>query len=340
MPNLGVPGMPGMGDVQTSYWRRVCRSGTFGFLGQGKVLSRLLTRDCSNTGFELNPQAGLLIGRSTANTMLYGNSIVGPTLAALTDAGTSLTVAPNVATEIVRRFGNTGSFKLTGPPAAAGVVRTVTITYSAVNQVTGVVTITAAGINEVDTVTIGGTLASGSFAFMDRSTGATSRLVAFNAAVGAVQTALDDIFGAGNTVASGAVGATFTVTFAGTLIGTAMVMSDGSPRLGINNQLTNANSVSITRSTSGQDGSFIAGAFVQPADGTETMLTFLPDGFPLEMSDLNGNPVDIENPKIVTEGELDGSQLVYWPSDTSLRQYIIDQLDANGVGSFRFSEKY
>ena len=58
-------------------------------------------------------------------------------------AATSLTVAPAVAVEIVRRIGTSGTFKLTGPPAAAGTVATQTVTFSAVNTTTGVITCSA-----------------------------------------------------------------------------------------------------------------------------------------------------------------------------------------------------
>ena len=43
----------------------------------------------------------------------------------------------------MRRIGASGTFKLTGPPTAAGAVATQAVTYSAVNTTTGVITITA-----------------------------------------------------------------------------------------------------------------------------------------------------------------------------------------------------
>jgi hypothetical protein len=47
--------------------------------------------------------------------------------------------------EIVRRIGSSGTFKLTGPATAGGTAATQTVTYSAVNQTTGVITCSALG---------------------------------------------------------------------------------------------------------------------------------------------------------------------------------------------------
>jgi hypothetical protein len=235
MPNLGIPGMPGMGDVQTSYWRRVLRSGAYGYLGQGRVIDNTITRDPTNTGFETQLQAGLMLGKSTANSLKYGASVIGLTSVALGAADTSLTVPVSVAKELARRIQLVGgtTFKLTGPPAAGGVVATVVVTFIGINTVTGVITIGATGV------------------------------------------------------------------------------------------------------------AMIAGSLVQPTDGTETILTFLVDGFPMEMSDNQGNATDIEDPKIAIEGEIEGSQLLNWPSDTSLQTYIMTALSqVPGGGKFVFTGVY
>jgi hypothetical protein len=86
--------------------------------------------------------AGQLMGRITA-TGKYANSVIGLTSAATASGATSITTDVNTAAEIVRRIGASGTFKLTGPPAASGVVATQVVTYSAVNTSTGVITVTA-----------------------------------------------------------------------------------------------------------------------------------------------------------------------------------------------------
>lgn len=75
------------------------------------------------------------------------------------------------------------------------------------------------GRNEVQTVTISGTLSAGSFTFRNPTTGALSGPVAYNGNLAAIQAALDTIYGATNTVAAGTI-ASFTITFAVALAST------------------------------------------------------------------------------------------------------------------------
>lgn len=107
-----------------------------------------VTVDGTNSSNPLNAPftwllfAGTFMGRITA-TGKYANSVLGLTGAAVASGATSITTDVNTAAEIVRRIGATGTFKLTGPPAASGVVATQVVTYSAVNTSTGVITCTA-----------------------------------------------------------------------------------------------------------------------------------------------------------------------------------------------------
>ena len=88
-----------------------------------------VTIDGTNSSNPLNSPytwllwAGTPMGRITA-TGKYANSILGLTGAAAASGATSITTDVNTAAEIVRRIGATGTFKLTGPPAAAGTVAT------------------------------------------------------------------------------------------------------------------------------------------------------------------------------------------------------------------------
>lgn len=79
----------------------------------------------------------------------------------------------------------------------------------------------------------------------------------------------------------------------------------------------------------------IAGAFVQPADGSETVRSFLPDGWELYMP-LDGTDAPLD--KVPVEGNVDFSQLLPWPADTSLQQWVRDQL--NAYGKFVDTSKY
>jgi len=83
-------------------------------------------------------------------TGLWAPSILGLVTAAYTSGGTSLTVSPATATEIVRRVGTSGTLDLTHAPTAGGtVVAQANLTYSAVNTTTGVLTVTDIGANVI-----------------------------------------------------------------------------------------------------------------------------------------------------------------------------------------------
>lgn len=151
-----VGGLPGYGAVLQTSPKIVFLDGKvlWGLAG-GKIISGGPSRDPGNTGNIDVLRPGVLMGKlsSVVNSLgtvgRYAPSIIGPTTASYTAGGTSLTVGVATATEIVRRCGATGTFNLTGPPAAAGVVVTQLVTYSAVDLGTGVITITALGANAI-----------------------------------------------------------------------------------------------------------------------------------------------------------------------------------------------
>lgn len=95
-------------------------------------------------------RAGLIMGKVTTSAEGggYANSIVGVTTVNYTSGDTSLTVTPQAATEIVRRFGASGTFNTIGGPTATGTVAVTATTYSAVNTTTGVVTVSSLGVNK------------------------------------------------------------------------------------------------------------------------------------------------------------------------------------------------
>jgi hypothetical protein len=103
-----------------------------------------LTSCPSNAPYIFQILAGMLLGRVTA-TQKFSNSVLGLTSSATASGATTIQTDVNTAAEIVRRIGATGTFKLTGPPAAAGTVAVQVITYSAVNLTTGAITCTATG---------------------------------------------------------------------------------------------------------------------------------------------------------------------------------------------------
>ena len=100
-------------------------------------------------------------------------------------------------------------------------------------------------VNEVQTVVIAGTLSAGTIAFYDPRSGKTSRGVAYNGNLAAIQTALDDIYGASNSVAAGTI-ASFTITFAVDLAGIDMPAIVVQP-----SGLTGMTSITVSETTKG-----------------------------------------------------------------------------------------
>lgn len=229
MPLYDVPGLPGARAARTSDYRRILRQGEYTFLAGGVTIDGTKARDTGNTGDLDVLRPGLLMGRITSGGK-WANSVIGLLSAAAAAGATSITLTAAAAVELNRRVGASGTFKLTGPPSANGVVVTETVTYSAVNTSTGVVTVTA---------------------------------------------------------------------------------------------LVNA---------------FIANSFVQPTDGSEQPRSFLPDGFPtVKATDNDGaNLSSVEWAQVPVAGIIDSSQLISWPSDTSLRSWLVNRINDAAGGQFVF----
>ena len=141
--NNPITGLPGVGTARVSTPREI----TAGNAQFAQFVPGLRTIDGSRSRDPLNSpdvdvlRAGMLLGKTSTNK--YAPSLIGVLTVAAAAAATSLTVTLATATEIVRRIGTTGTFKLTAPPAAAGTVATQVVTFSAVNISTGVITCTA-----------------------------------------------------------------------------------------------------------------------------------------------------------------------------------------------------
>src|SRR5881394_3907605 len=117
------------------------------FVATPVTIDGTLSGNPLNAPYDFVLFAGTAMGRVSASGK-YAPSVIGVTTAAYSHTGggnTTITTDANTAKEIVRRIGASGTFKLTGPPAAAGTVATQTVTFSAVNTSTGVITCTAIG---------------------------------------------------------------------------------------------------------------------------------------------------------------------------------------------------
>lgn len=228
--------VPGVHTARTATPRKVMVTDrNLHLITGGRIVNGTYSRDPANTGNVDVLRAGIILGKRTSDS-LYAPSIIGVLAVAHSSSGTALT-ALNVgvanAVEIVRRIGATGTFYLTGPPSAAGTVASTTVTYSAVNVTTGIVTITDIAVNK------------------------------------------------------------------------------------------------------------IAGTFIQAIDGSETPVCLLYDGYGLKVTDDLDANINVQAPALVVGGEVDASQIVHWPTDTSLRTWVMGTLNggdgtAAGGGPFIF----
>src|SRR5688572_11190819 len=93
------------------------------------VIDGTKSRDIGNSPISIL-RAGLVMGKVTSGGK-YANSIIGLTtlLHDTSVVTTTMTLPAAVVTEIARRIGASGSFKIIGPPTAAGTVAIETVAY-------------------------------------------------------------------------------------------------------------------------------------------------------------------------------------------------------------------
>jgi hypothetical protein len=142
---FNVPnGKPGVLLNLTAQPREVFYSGRdhAQFIADPVTVDGTLTSCAFNAPYIFQILAGTLMGRETSNKK-FANSVLGLSTAATASGATTIQTDVNTAAEIVRRIGASGTFKLTGPPAASGTVAVQVVTYSAVNTSTGAITCTA-----------------------------------------------------------------------------------------------------------------------------------------------------------------------------------------------------
>lgn len=86
---------------------------------------------------------------------------------------------------------------------------------------------------------------------------------------------------------------------------------------------------------------YIAGSFIHSLDGTDDPLTFIPNGWPVQVVDTDGSNLDVEFGEVPIACTVDGAQLLpVWPTDASLIAWIISRLDRPGGGKMTFSQTY
>lgn len=331
-----IAGRPGLQTKLTAGFRLISPNGTLSLKEGAGVFNGAESRDPNNTGSTYVLRAGTILAKNSGK---YAPWAIGSTAGALTNSGTSITLAAAEAVELVRRVGASGTFILTGPPTSGGTTRQLTVTYSAVNTSTGVVTITALGVNEVQTVNLATAATGGSIRLVVQKTDGTFALTpaaAWSATdatlLSNLQTALDTATGVTNGIVASAIAATdtdlgFVLTYSGTgYAGNTWALAS------VNTLFTSNTGANVVRTTTGVDGRFVAGSVVSKS-GWQTPLTLVPDGagqfIPTDGTDAEGHIPDA--------GKITDSQLLPYPADTSLRQFIRTSLrNASGGGVFVF----
>ncbi len=186
-----VSRIPGVGTAYTHTPREIWISkDRRTVMPAGRIIHGAVARDPLNTGDVNVLQAGMLMGKITASG-LYAPSVIGTLGVTIVGTATQMNILGAGATEIARRCGASGTFKITGPPVAGGRVKTKTITYSAIG--------TGAGVNEVQTFTPDAAASAGTYRIKLQKPDGTyvwTQPIAFGATLAACQAAITLALGA------------------------------------------------------------------------------------------------------------------------------------------------
>lgn len=335
---LGVPGTVS-GDQVTF--------GTVWLSGQGVykpgagLINVAKTRDTGNTTSTGILRTGLLMAYNPAGKD-YANWPIGVSTAAITGAGTTLTVSATQAAELVRRVGATGTFVLTGPEAASGTVRQRTVTYSAVNATTGAITITALGTNQVENVRLNLASTGGNLQLnVSLPTGVrvTTANIAWNATdatyLAAINSGLDTATGVvGGIVATAISAVDPDLGFVLTYSGTGYAGKTFAPAVVVVYPTSSTSSV-VQPVTAAVQGAFIAGSVVSEANYSKpiTLIDCPPD--PSNMTLVTTTYCDWS--AIPMTGAINSDSILDYPSDPSLRLWIQEQMSSLAGNKFTFS---
>jgi hypothetical protein len=96
--------------------------------------------------------------------------------------------------------------------------------------------------------------------------------------------------------------------------------------------------ITVTATTN----AFVAGSLIMPTDGSENPMTIIPDGWGIKVTDPLASDAsqDQDWADIPIGGVIDASQVVNWPSDASLKAWLVGQLNTSGYGRFTFDHLY
>lgn len=97
------------------------------------------------------------------------------------------------------------------------------------------------------------------------------------------------------------------------------------------------NSSGTVTLASATTNAYAPGFLIVPADGAHIPITFIPNGTGIRAGDTNQSDGDVPFTHFPIRGVIDSSQLIPWPEDNSLRQWIVMHLADRGKGGFIFT---
>lgn len=82
---------------------------------------------------------------------------------------------------------------------------------------------------------------------------------------------------------------------------------------------------------------FIIGSFLQPTDGSETPITFINDGYGIPVLEFDGTAIaNVQFAEVPIVGHIYTTNIVNFPTDTSLRTWLVTRLNDIPGGKFTF----
>lgn len=100
---------------------------------------------------------------------------------------------------------------------------------------------------------------------------------------------------------------------------------------------TTTGAITVTAITN----AYVAGSFVMPTDGSDIPLSLIPDGYGVLVTDTDGTTnLTVPFTQMPIAGVLISANIILWPSDTSLRAWIVNRMSDAGGGKFVFDHTY
>lgn len=87
----------------------------------------------------------------------------------------------------------------------------------------------------------------------------------------------------------------------------------------------------------------VSGSLITAGDGSGTPISLIPDGFPIQVTDINGNNLSVPYPMFPIGGTVISANVINWPTDTGIQTWIMQGLNANatsGGALFKFDHLF